>query len=1045
MEYEEFVRRFSPLNLCAVLEYKDGRQNTLHWTGGDLVRWLESEHFHQLVVKGKTLTTPHQETLHRHSVLCAKACHDWAIEHNEDPVKYFIMGFLHDVGKPGTTCSVGKHLSMKGHGLVGASIVEYVGSPEVLFEFGLTASDWADIVLAVGNHMCGYHTRFSRDPDAVNMQCFSTLPVTVRRMLCALRVGDITAMVPWEVELHADNLRRLGETQAEFERGVLHRTVTGADLCHTQGLNTGVAIFVMGASGAGKTHTARDIIKKLRALGVERVEHVARDDHMVRISEKYMGVKDAGPTDAVEGKRYRAAYDFYVSNNKKWAQEINASMRNAIGKALFEHKVVIIDTMATQFAPVAKDIMPNEVFGALRFGVWCHRSNEFSTEEAESRRGMTPEENIRINKPRSRANPLGEGLWWADLVAVTEDVSPLFKTTRPHMAITRGQCDAGPDRDRNLDWLCQVVADAMVYFSSLPAPPTVEDTTDKTLLDMVRTLVNMGDTAPRGIAMAKDFFVRLAFTVKVNEYSDSHLGAFWTLTIKYMDGVNQLWLPLWAREARGRGYLVTPDRAVHEVKASLVRGAELLTAAHLSQGVSGTQDIDAGDCASERASDRNLERNLERFDAHQRSIMAMFDDADATIEQGFVTGKADGALCVATRYPKDCAVYPYMLCVAKAEGALCLDTPEGLWLLSTSGCLVVGDAMRDYVVTALAGHCACDIAPGASSRSVWDNVKYHVCDMFQNIARNNCVSTDDVVGFTFEMMCKGRVTHKGNLHTELAIEYDKSFIQIFGMCWDDAYVPHFRLEGEFPQPYWRKVSSTAEVFAMMRDLEDVVGGRVATDVYAAKWFPGQDSAKQLHAEGFVYLDYRFADPRYGPTYSKIKLGSYYICHNAEKYGKARVAELGDATAAYFPIVGRLQRFRENSKAGLTGLLRELCCVLRTNMEPGAATYDGLATKAKARVNASVQAPEDAKLRDTAFKIIVNAMHESLVDRVQTMCRSAFDIRDTRSDVDVSAFTKALLMKASPWKVQDSDLPSAVDALVATQTDLVGQLFRLCVF
>lgn len=61
--------------------------------------------------------------------------------------------------------------------------------------------------------------------------------------------------------------------------------------------------------------------------------------------------------------------------------------------------------------------------------------------------------------------------------------------------------------------------------------------------------------------------------------------------MKYLDGLNRLWKTTWAREARGRFYYVDTDGVV-TLKEGLQRGIELLTKAHIEDGVSETQDVE---------------------------------------------------------------------------------------------------------------------------------------------------------------------------------------------------------------------------------------------------------------------------------------------------------------------------------------------------------------------------------------------------------------------------------------------------------------------
>ena len=83
--------------------------------------------------------------------------------------------------------------------------------------------------------------------------------------------------------------------------------------------------------------------------------------------------------------------------------------------------------------------------------------------------------------------------------------------------------------------------------------------------------------------------------------------------IKYVDGVNKIWNTAWAREARGRFYHVTSERAV-PLKDGLQRGVELLTKAHLEDGVNETQDVSR--CVQDKNQLMTCTINIRRIIVH---------------------------------------------------------------------------------------------------------------------------------------------------------------------------------------------------------------------------------------------------------------------------------------------------------------------------------------------------------------------------------------------------------------------------------------------
>ena len=78
-------------------------------------------------------------------------------------------------------------------------------------------------------------------------------------------------------------------------------------------------------------------------------------------------------------------------------------------------------------------------------------------------------------------------------------------------------------------------------------------------------------------------------------------------------------------------------------------------------------------------------------------------------------------------------------------------------------------------------------------------------------------------------MCKNRTTYKKTVHRELAVGYDFSGLSLLGLVLDNKYIPHYELPNSstiVPHPVSRNVKSSTEVFQIMRELNDVVMGKV---------------------------------------------------------------------------------------------------------------------------------------------------------------------------------------------------------------------------
>ena len=340
---------------------------------------------------------------------------------------------------------------------------------------------------------------------------------------------------------------------------------------------------------------------------------------------------------------------------------------------------------------------------------------------------------------------------------------------------------------------------------------------DMSLLDLMRHLYST-----RGeLRLLKEFFEFNHYNIKVEEFEDATLR--YVIMIKYIDRVNQLWKPRWAREARGRGYAISWAGDVYEIKSSLNRGAELLTKAHLEEGVDDTQDIH--------------DWKFDILDMHQQTIVKMFNTKDdVPIEDAYITQKVDGSLLVVTYYPVDTPEHDLMSKYVDLTGCYHVKTILGLYIPSTSGNVFMSDAMKSYFVTATAAFCGVEI-PRSSSDAVWEDIKEsftqkidplvghfaHITGRYRKtpINEHEIMNRDanQQCSLLFEMVCKDRMTHDKKVHPEHAISYPSSGLYFLGTYkptgpW--AYIPHYQQDVDIQQPTWRKVTSTGETIQIMK-------------------------------------------------------------------------------------------------------------------------------------------------------------------------------------------------------------------------------------
>lgn len=1001
---EAFTRLFSKVKLNAVYDELE--------TGHDLLTWLQSEHFHQKRVLGKTLITPHDESLYEHLMECAKHASIYATNHiegNPNIWKFFLTGFLHDIGKPGCTIASGKHLCMKGHGPVGSAIIENITSQDLMDTFNLTKADMADIATAVNYHMCGYHARFPINKGSLNIDAFSLLTPNVKDLICALRIGDSLAI---QGTVHGQKEKDfVMSTQHQFRKAI-SEPISQTTFMTSHGTTKGVLIMIRGSGGQGKTTLSYKIRQNLLSNGAN-VSIFNRDTYMVNITRRYMN-KDPVAQEDITGAIYKEALTYYVECNKKWAREINAKMKKGIEYELLRGNVVILDTLATMYMRHC-DLIPEIAQHALRVAIWVHRSTAFTADEAMNRLGCTLEEqnNINQSRPQDFTNPIGKGLEWGNLVSITENESQdknAYK--RPHFTMTTGWSGLMNDQLEHLMAFVSGNYEAQKIFAR---PPRIDDTMNMSLFDLVRHLYSRGD-----LKLLKEFFEYNHYNIKIEEFEDTMLR--YVIVIKYIDGINQLWKPKWAREARGRGYAISWTDDVYEIKSSLNRGAELLTKAHLEEGVNATQDI--------------YDWKFDTLDAHQQTIVKMFNNKDdVPIKDAYITQKVDGSLLVVTYYPTNTPEHDLMCRYVSLTGYYHMKTDTGLYIPSTSGNVYMSDAMKCYFVTATAALCGVKITH-SSSDAVWKGIKDLFAQKMKPLVDSDSPQQCSLV---FEMVCKDRVTHNKKVHTELAISYPSSGLFFLGTCREGTYIPHYKQDVDIQQPIWRKIASTGETIQIMKDLDTTIKGKMSVMDLNLKWF-GVDNLF-IHPEGFVYMDHHICDDT--PTYSKIKLPIYYKCHKFEfdRYSLKEFLAFPESVDVYFPILGRLRWYTTNISDTITTHVNDLSKIVEAELTNTSNTYKNAPAKAKKRFDIYF---EKKKQLDKAIlcKMITNGIDKEAQTRrmIANMTRRTFHIQNNTKDDELIKISKILLIKLAPWEPRYQE---RVNELVQDQKNqLMDQIYRV---
>jgi len=1003
--------------------------HTLNTIGDFFKEKVAGKHYHSDGLH----TCPHKESLLDHLKECARICLTYAIELKFSPLeckKAYVAGLLHDIGKMGTLTKLSKYLAFKGHPIVGGALIELFFSQAITEKFGITLEDWGDIAAAASVHMCSY---FKGQTSQLHKQSVAILPDGVKRLLAVLSIGDPLAMEPSEgysktkKEIFEDVMSSYEEymetLKSPFNPALLNK-------------KQGTIIFLNGSSGAGKTTLA---IKLLEKFGVKAI-WCNRDFLMVLITLERLGKKPIKSYEEITPELYNWCHAEYVKSKKAWASQINAAMRREIAEALQLGKIVLVDTLAAMYESVTS-FLPDNAIHAYRVVIWLHRNQPFTEAETTGRLGMSLPLQLSIHGEKSLLNPLPLNINWFNMSPATESgvtATGELKEEAYQSFLGLTFCGRVGAMNHVLDHVCEKIKEIHTYQKTLPKIPVLAQTYDMILIELVQRLKDVG-----GLEAIVQFFTAYSYTV--NRYIPDVVG------IKYIDGMNQIWQPLWSREARGRFYYIGSEKVV-ELKSALQRGIEVLTKAHMDMGIKATQDVDP--------------KAWDIFDANQRAVLKSFSGSNAI--DAYLSGKVDGSLLIINIIPIGSEQYKLIVDLALAHGdeftktivSYCIENGLDLVTVSTQGTLFIGPDMQDYFITAIEPLIGQKISVMADWTWVVPIFVARVLKYYKSM------NISSMVNLCFEAYCKDRTTITGKEHTELAIGYDHSGFNLLGMMYNGNYVPHFKMPRHtFTQPIFIRVSSTDQVFQLMKELDEVVMGVRTKEQFLSNFAIDEFTAPVIQFEGFVLLT-QLPNGRF--DYAKYKAGLYYKCHKVHKENIQELCQLPPSCSEHYPIIKKMKGFFDGLNVKLEALVSESFQVLESQINKQSSFYKSQAVKAQARWDAVIDAkiPEVAHMcpaccyfadqtKETALK---DAALKELAKNKETIFRMMLNIKDVSKELvcligaittrlfgleseELMSFVKNLFMKIEPWK---AGWQNRLAELLKTFDEAVNELYAIVV-
>lgn len=952
----------------------------------DIFNNIKSKNWHN---EGKQ-STPHSESLYDHLINTAKLSYEKAVElgySEKECVKSWLTGLLHDVGKPGTQLIKTQHISFKGHGIVGSAILDNFWSENISNCFEINKQDWGDICTCTCVHMCGY---FHDQKSVDHMFNFKILPKSIKKLLIPLRYGDQLALIPhkWGPEFGITK-EELDISENEFVENYLGEPNIDEYLNITK-KNKGIVIQLLGTSCSGKT----TFVKTLKNIfETDKIVHVSRDEHMVQvICEKYNIIYN------FNRETYQKCIKLYYDGGKKEQNIINKNMTEQCLYGLTEGKIVIIDSLITMYHTVLS-VLPDPVKYAYKINIWFHRNKIITETDSSERLGISLTEQIKLYGNCNIFNPYRKDLNWSMLISQTENrLIDNSQITKADISLTVGWnfCN-----EHIFNHMYKIINDIYEYNQKIPRIPDISETMDLNLLELVNKLYNISPLA------IDEFFRQYHYII-----SKPYLNV---IGIKYIDGLNNIWKPKWAREARGRIYYLEKNNIV-ELKYGLQRGIEILTKAHKDFGVIETQDIN---------------NNLTKFDDVQNIISNTFKGSN--VFKSYISAKVDGSLIIINVYPQNCKQYIIIKNIIEKSNDIfsknimeyCIDNQLPLITISSQGTLFVNEDMQEYFISAIKD----------MFYNLWiPQLVNCVVNYVNNIKKYN----NEYIALFFEAFCKNRTTINGILHTELAVGYNQNGLHLLGAMLNNIYIPHFDLPNHtFTQPFYMVVNRTDTVFYVMNLLDQIVLNKETNDKLL-RLCSLSNISKLIHPEGFVLLT-PLENGLY--DYAKLKTKLYYDCHKIKQNKLSYLLQLDENCEIYYPIIKKLKFFFNNLKPSLVNLIKQSFNKIISEVHENSLLFNGLNSKAKQKILDLVNIGDINN--HVIYKILLNnkSSYDELIKLFEPLINKLFTERSCTND-DFTLYIKKILMTLEPWS--NNDWEEKLNLMIDNYNIEISDLYKLVI-
>ena len=1044
--------------------------------------YIKAKDYHTCTIKGVEFSCGiNQESLFCHLIITMVSSVWYLLITNPETTNHYAqfigaLGLLHDIGKPGTmtteTNKFGdktKHIiKFPTHGLIGGIILQKAYNAD----FGFSLEEWDVLCRCTTIHMSGYDLTNNISPiTQIKWLRLNLESPQVKHCLLYLSVGDYIGNVKND-DLIADE--EFFKSRESFVQ-ILESKISEPVKIFTKLGTSGLIIVIAGACGAGKSTLAKQLVEYLTSREIAN-NYISADDIMFKMICPILEL-EVGHT----AESYDQCSKYVKLNDMD--KEINLQIKQQISNSIVFGEVCIIDIEASMNRKVFNTYFSDEVLSCEILQIIVERNiKHTSTDTNAKSHNLTLEHQIELSGLSHLMNPFAK----IDSANITGLSSVMESWNIKRDSGNRAQCTL----TASIVWTPEYTFGmSHVYQLLNELSPGLKreivkhiDTQSMNVVEYVNYLYELYECEPslpnstqyklKFDALVRRFSV-LNFTVSTPyQLRDSEYKSR-VFSIKYQDGINRLWRPIWARQCRGVCFFVKEDFTCVPIKYQLQRGAELMSGMLVSANIASTQDIS------------DAKKIAILSDSQQKTCMILLAGENEGKFDAHLTEKVDGSLLTITFYYGESALLMKAIITEFGDkfSQMILAGFEALGVVgvvSTQGTLMMGYDMQDYFVTSILESpiiglrretiCKQIMSSTPSSTPTQLFIDYgkpwftEMVRVLDNLPIPEIPSSPSSpypsypsypsyppilnISLCWESVCANRNTAWGKLHTELAIEYSSSMCLFLGASWcGDNWVinvPHTMLNIEsVDEPRYWITKSASEVDRLMRGLEDVVYGKISSLDFLIKYTPSAkswNSSLPLHPEGYVC--YTKEDKMFGlpvVDYNKLKLPAYYIGHKFHDKSIEKLYELSKTASNIFPMAKIVGDFYSGIENKFYAIGKRLC----RGLSPGpdnifVSGLEGKAIKAYQNASAEVQ-----------VKMIINAgtnIFDTWIKNLATEYYPSIATTDLGSTI-IKSGLKRMCMDLKPWVNYNSEtVPTEFQEIIANPIKFsgIGSIFLMLI-